>query len=94
VNVTTRRRSACFIGWVPLVVPPSALADEGHAEAGLDSDDIDRRSEPGLTLILTVSNVTNEDPPRVNFNAAANTDPATCPLLGRTYLVSVRYQVE
>jgi outer membrane receptor protein involved in Fe transport len=50
--------------------------------------------EPGPTLTFTVSNLTGEDPPRVNFDAAANTDPATYPLLGRTYFVSLSYRIE
>jgi len=52
------------------------------------------RFEPGPTLTFTVSNVMNEDPPRVNFDAGANTDPATYPLLGRTYFVSLSYRIE
>lgn len=52
------------------------------------------RFEPGPALTFTISNLTGEDPPRVNFNAAANTDPATYPLLGRTYFVSLSYRIE
>jgi outer membrane receptor protein involved in Fe transport len=52
------------------------------------------RFEPGPELRVTISNLTNEDPPRVNFNAAANTDPATYSLLGRTYFVSLSYRIE
>jgi outer membrane receptor protein involved in Fe transport len=52
------------------------------------------RFEPGPELRVTVSNLTNEGPPRVNFDAAANTDPATYPLLGRTFFVSLSYRIE
>lgn len=52
------------------------------------------RFEPGPTLTFTISNLTDEDPSRVNFDAAANTDPATYPLLGRTYFVSLSYRIE
>ncbi len=52
------------------------------------------RFDRGPTLRVTVSNLTNEDPPRVNFDAGANTDPATYPLLGRTYFVSLSYRIE
>jgi iron complex outermembrane recepter protein len=52
------------------------------------------RFELGPVLTFTISNLTGEDPSRVNFNAAANTDPATYPLLGRTFFVSLSYRIE
>ncbi|MCM2311073.1 MAG: TonB-dependent receptor [Steroidobacteraceae bacterium] len=48
----------------------------------------------GFAVTLSVLNLTDVDPPRVNFNAAANTDPATYRLLGRTYFAAVRYRLE
>jgi outer membrane receptor protein involved in Fe transport len=48
----------------------------------------------GLEMALGVNNVMDEDPPRVNFDAAANTDPATYRLLGRTYFASLSYRLE
>jgi outer membrane receptor protein involved in Fe transport len=52
------------------------------------------RFAPGPVLTFTISNVLGEDPPRVNFDANANTDPASYPLLGRTYFVSLSYRIE
>jgi iron complex outermembrane receptor protein len=52
------------------------------------------RMESGPSLTFTVSNLTGEDPPRVNFYPNANTDPASYPLLGRTYYVSLSYRIE
>jgi outer membrane receptor protein involved in Fe transport len=52
------------------------------------------RFDHGLGVTLSVLNLTDADPPRVNFNAAANTDPATYRLLGRTYFAAVRYRLE
>jgi outer membrane receptor protein involved in Fe transport len=48
----------------------------------------------GLGVALGVTNLTDEQPPRVNFNAAANTDPATYRLLGRTYIASLSYRFQ
>lgn len=40
----------------------------------------------GIGVALGITNRTDETPPRVNLNAAANTDPAIYRrLLGRTY---------
>jgi outer membrane receptor protein involved in Fe transport len=75
--------------------PPDAFQGCRRIEDGWYQDlQLGYRFEPGPTVTLTVSNLTSEDPPRVNFDAAANTDPATYPLLGRTYFVSLSYRIE
>ena len=48
----------------------------------------------GVGVALGVTNLTDESPPRVNFSAAANTDPAIYRLLGRTYFASLSYRFE
>jgi len=45
----------------------------------------------GFTLRAAITNLTNEDPPYVNLASAANTDPGTYRLLGRTYFLELRY---
>jgi iron complex outermembrane receptor protein len=55
-------------------------------EAGL-------RFGSGVSVRAAISNVTDEDPPYLNI-APANTDVATYRLLGRSYLMELRYQVE
>ena len=47
----------------------------------------------GTRLRVGVNNLTDEDPPFVDTNVAANTDVATYRLLGRTYFVDVRLQL-
>ena len=42
-------------------------------------------------LRAAITNLTNEDPPYVNLASAANTDPGTYRLLGRTYFLELRY---
>jgi outer membrane receptor protein involved in Fe transport len=75
--------------------PPDAFQGCRTIEEGWFQDlQFGYRFEPGLTVTMMVSNLTGEDPPRVNFDAAANTDPAIYPLLGRTYFVSLSYSVE
>jgi outer membrane receptor protein involved in Fe transport len=46
-----------------------------------------------VTLRAAITNITDEDPPYVNI-PPANTDPATYRLLGRSYFLELRYQVE
>ncbi len=49
----------------------------------------------GPTLTFAISNLGNEDPPRVNFDSSgANTDSAAYPLLGRTYFLQLSYRIE
>lgn len=57
--------------------------------------DIDARFEfdTGITLRAAITNITDEDPPYVNI-PPANTDPATYRMLGRSYFLELRYQVE
>lgn len=48
---------------------------------------------PGLEVTVSVSNLTNEDPPRVITSPyEANTSAATYRLLGRTYSLRLQYQ--
>jgi iron complex outermembrane recepter protein len=46
--------------------------------------------DAGLSVRAAITNVTDEDPPFVNFGA--NTNYATYRLLGRTYFVELRYE--
>jgi iron complex outermembrane receptor protein len=46
-----------------------------------------------LTLRLGVNNLTNQQPPFLNFGTDANTDTSTYRLLGRTFFVAVRYKM-
>ncbi len=57
--------------------------------------DIDARFEfdTGVTVRAAITNITDEDPPYVNI-PPANTDPATYRLLGRSYFLELRYQVQ
>jgi outer membrane receptor protein involved in Fe transport len=55
-------------------------------EAGLTFDS-------GVTVRAAITNVTNEDPPYLNI-PPANTDVSTYRLLGRSYFLELRYQVE
>jgi outer membrane cobalamin receptor len=47
----------------------------------------------GITMRAAITNVTDEDPPYINIGPA-NTDVATYRLLGRSYFLELRYQVE
>jgi outer membrane receptor protein involved in Fe transport len=49
--------------------------------------------DSGVTLRAAITNFTDEDPPYVNI-APANTDVATYRLLGRSYFLELRYQVQ
>jgi len=40
---------------------------------------------------LSITNVTDEDPPFVENESNANSDATAYPLLGRTYFVELRY---
>ncbi len=74
---------------------------------GIDFEPFDRRVDPvlyhdieaafkfdsGITVRAAITNVTDEDPPYLNI-APANTDVATYRLLGRSYFLELRYQVE
>jgi len=74
---------------------------------GIEFEPYDRRVDPvlyhdleagftfnsGITARAVISNVTDEDPPYLNI-APANTDVSTYRLLGRSYFVELRYQVE
>jgi iron complex outermembrane recepter protein len=46
-----------------------------------------------LTLRLGVNNLTNQQPPFLNFGTDANTDTSTYRLLGRTFFIAVRYKM-
>jgi iron complex outermembrane recepter protein len=46
-----------------------------------------------LTLRLGVTNLTNVQPPFLNFGTDANTDTSIYRLIGRTLFASVRYQL-
>ena len=74
---------------------------------GIEFEPFDRRVDPvlyhdieagfkfdsGVTVRAAITNVTDEDPPYLNI-APANTDAATYRLLGRSYFLELRYQVE
>ena len=74
---------------------------------GIEFEPFDRRVDPvlyhdieagfrfdsGVTVRAAITNVTDEDPPYLNI-APANTDVATYRLLGRSYFLELRYQVE
>jgi outer membrane receptor protein involved in Fe transport len=49
--------------------------------------------DSGVKLRAAITNVTDEDPPYVNISPG-NTDAATYRLLGRSYFLELRYQVE
>jgi iron complex outermembrane receptor protein len=51
------------------------------------------RFDSGVTVRAAITNVTDEDPPYLNI-APANTDVATYRLLGRSYFLELRYQIE
>jgi outer membrane receptor protein involved in Fe transport len=51
------------------------------------------RFDSGVTVRAAITNVTDEDPPYLNI-APANTDVATYRLLGRSYFLELRYQVQ
>jgi len=73
---------------------------------GIEFEPFDRRVDPvlyhdieagfkfdsGVTVRAAITNVTDEDPPYLNI-APANTDAATYRLLGRSYVLELRYQV-
>jgi outer membrane receptor protein involved in Fe transport len=74
---------------------------------GIEFEPFDRRVDPvlyhdleagfrfdsGVSVRAVITNVTDEDPPFLNI-APANTDVATYRLLGRSYVVELRYQVK
>jgi outer membrane receptor protein involved in Fe transport len=74
---------------------------------GVEFELFDRRVDPvlyhdieagfsfgsGITVRAAITNVTDEDPPYLNI-APANTDVATYRLLGRSYFLELRYEVE
>ena len=74
---------------------------------GIDFEPFDRRVDSvlyhdieagfkfdsGVSARAVISNVTDEDPPYLNI-APANTDVSTYRLLGRSYFLELRYQVE
>jgi outer membrane receptor protein involved in Fe transport len=74
---------------------------------GIEFEPFDRRVDPvlyhdieaaftfdsGITVRAAITNVTDEDPPYVNI-APANTDVSTYRLLGRSYFLELRYQLE
>jgi iron complex outermembrane receptor protein len=47
--------------------------------------------ERGPRLTVSVMNLTDEDPPRLNFESSFNTDQGTYRLLGRTYMMRLAY---
>jgi iron complex outermembrane recepter protein len=51
------------------------------------------RFDSDVTVRAVITNVTDEDPPYLNI-APANTDVATYRLLGRSYFLELRYQLE
>jgi outer membrane receptor protein involved in Fe transport len=51
------------------------------------------RFDGGVSVRAAITNVTDEEPPYLNI-APANTDVATYRLLGRSYFLELRYQVE
>ena len=51
------------------------------------------RFDAGVSVRAAITNVTDEDPPYLDI-APANTDVATYRLLGRSYFLELRYQVE
>ena len=73
----------------------------------IDFEPFDRRVDPvlyhdieagfkfdsGVALRAVITNVTDEDPPYLDISPA-NTDVSTYRLLGRSYFLELRYQVE
>ena len=55
-------------------------------EAGVSFDS-------GVSVRAAITNVTDEDPPYLNI-APANTDVSTYRLLGRSYFLELRYEIE
>ncbi len=47
-----------------------------------------------LELRIGINNVTDDDPPFVNTGALENTEPGTYRLLGRTYILELRYELQ
>jgi len=80
---------------------------EPYPAWGIEFDPFYRRVDPvlyhdieagfklgsGVTVRAVITNVTDEDPPYLNIEPA-NTDVSTYRLLGRSYVLELRYQVE
>ena len=65
-----------------------------QVEAVLYHDiDVGFEFDPGVTVRAAITNITDEDPPYVNI-PPANTDVATYRMLGRSYFLELRYQVQ
>ncbi len=85
----------------------SGHLDENWPQFGFEFEPYDRRVAPvlyhdleagfafdsGVTVRAAITNVTDEDPPYLNI-APANTDVATYRLLGRSYSLELRYQLQ
>jgi iron complex outermembrane recepter protein len=80
---------------------------EAWTPFGIEFETFDRRVDPvlyhdleagftfdaGVTVRAAIANLTDEDPPYLNIEIG-NTDAATYRLLGRSYFLELRYQVE
>lgn len=76
----------------PLSLPPVAYARCLTSESVFFQDfQLGWRPERGPRLTVSVLNLTDEDPPRLNFESNFNTDGATYRLLGRTYMLRLAY---
>lgn len=73
-------------------VPPGAYGGCLTSDSVLFHDlQFGWRSERGPRITMSVMNVTDEDPPRLNFEGNFNTDSNTYRLLGRTYMLRFAY---
>jgi outer membrane receptor protein involved in Fe transport len=101
------RFGAWTVGYAAEFIGSYSERIEPRPDYGLFYDAFDRRVEPalyhdieagfsfdsGVAVRAAITNVTDEDPPYLNV-APGNTDVATYRLLGRTYFLELRYQVQ
>lgn len=76
----------------PGLVPPTAYAGCLTSDSVLFHDlQFGWRPERGPRVTVSLMNVTDKDPPRLNFEGNWNTDANTYRLLGRTYLLRLAF---
>lgn len=76
----------------PSALPPFAYTGCLTSDSVLFQDlQFGWRPERGPRLTVSVMNLTDENPPRLNFESGFNADPGTYRLLGRTYMLKFAY---
>lgn len=77
---------------VSSLLPPFAYSGCLTSDSVLFQDlQMGWRPERGPRVTVSVMNLTDENPPRLNFETGFNTDPSTYRLLGRTYMLRLAY---